>query len=231
MKTVFLRVFAMVGVAWLLYLAWWYAKTRRPTYPMGSTTLYEVAHNLEGKPEQCALSMVVASPIWLAWGQERIFYVHACDRYRPVAEIADGFEINDNEHTGLISDDAEVWFHPPRSGPLYITQSAPYPYFVLATPKGGQYEFTNDIPETSHVELKQNGDTITSYYTYVGDTAWADRGYPLAHGAKKIEAYQDTRLGRARATFYFVEGIGFVRMHYRFPNGRYAVFTLTALVR
>lgn len=122
--------------------------------------------------------------------------------------------------TGLVENEKNIWFHPPRFGFLRALETCPFPYIKLNEQTG--YKWKDEMLISEYWADKRWGiwkEKLLLKYDYViiGEETVETKFGTLK--ATKIYATATSEIGKSSLTLYFNEKYGFVKFEYILFNG------------
>lgn len=120
------------------------------------------------------------------------------------------------EYTGLVENERNIWFHPPRTFLFEILELNPFPYIRFPIKKNRTWRWKLTIgSQWGDVRWKEWEGAIVNHYKYrIADTNRTIITVLGSMNCTVVESRAKSRIGTTQATFYFEEKLGFVKYEY-----------------
>lgn len=120
------------------------------------------------------------------------------------------------EYTGLVENERNIWFHPPRTFLFEMLELNPFPYIKFPIKKNRVWRWKLTIgSQWGDARWKEWEGAIVNHYKY--RITNINRPVTTALGTMNctvVESRAKSRIGTTQATFYFEEKLGFVKYEY-----------------
>ena len=125
------------------------------------------------------------------------------------------------EYTGLVENERNIWFHPPRTFLFEMLELNPFPYIKFPIKKNRVWRWKLTIgSQWGDARWKEWEGAIVNHYKY--RITNINRPVTTALGTMNctvVESRAKSRIGTTQATFYFEEKLGFVKYEYMNIDG------------
>ena len=120
------------------------------------------------------------------------------------------------EYTGLVENERNIWFHPPRTFLFEMLELNPFPYIKFPIKKNRVWRWKLTIgSQWGDARWKEWEGAIVNHYKYrITDTNRTIITVLGSMNCTVVESRAKSRIGTTQATFYFEEKLGFVKYEY-----------------
>ncbi|MHC5202485.1 hypothetical protein [Myroides sp. LJL119] len=129
--------------------------------------------------------------------------------------------------TGLVENEKNIWFHPPRFGFLKALETCPFPYIKLNKQIG--YTWSDQMLISEYWSDKRwgvwKGKLLLKYkYEIIGQQEMETKLGKL--NVTKVYATACSKIGKSSLVSYFNEKYGFIKLEYTLFNGNKIILEL-----